>query len=396
MPFTLDHILFLIKNMTLRDQLDVFFVGVLFFFFFYFIIEYRVWPLIFLLIGGFFIYYLSKILNLGLSQQLMSYFFSFGILIIMIIFQKEVRRFVLNLKILPLKSSLIKEKEIIHQIIEALDHFSKNKIGAILVFKGKEKLRHLIGGGIPLSSEINSKILISIFQKNSPLHDGAVIIDKDKILLAAVHLPLAESYSFYKLGTRHRASVGITEESDAFSIVVSEETGKISLAERKKLISDVDKDFIEKKLEDYYFGLEGKKSFFERFFHLRSLALSLIFSILLSFSIWIANNYNTTVIQKMIEVPVEFKNLNENLMISKINSPKVNIMLMGSEREFKYLELEGKKVIIDLKEYKKGTHSFKIEKNNLNLPSNFEILKIEPKTLQFQIIEKPTSSEKNW
>lgn len=393
MPFILNHILYLIKNMTLQDQLDVFFVAILFFFFFYFIIEYRVWPLIFLLVGGFFIYYLSKILNLGLSQQLMRYFFSFGILIIMIIFQKEIRRFVLNLKILPVKSSLIKEREIIHQILETLDYFSKTRIGAIFVFKGKEKLRHLIHGGIPLNSEINSKILISIFQKNSPLHDGAVIIDKDKILLAAVHLPLAESYSSSKLGTRHRASVGITEESDAFSIVVSEETGKISLAERKKLILDVDKEFIEKKLENYYFGAEWGKSFFGRFFHLKSLISSLIFSILLSLSIWIANNYNTALIQKIIEIPIEFRNLNENLMISKVNSPKVSIMLMGSEKDFKLLNLEGKKAIIDLKEYKKGIHSLKIEKNNLNLPPNFEILKIEPKILQFQIIEKPTSSE---
>lgn len=392
MPPFLENIIYLIKTLTFRDGLDIFLVFIFVFFILYFIVENRLWTIIFLFCIAFFAYYLSKIFNLAVFQYLIRYLLSFGILIVVIIFQKEIRRFILNLKFLPLRVSRMKEKTVINEIMETLNHLSKNKIGAIIVFKGKEKLRHLIHGGLPLNSEINSKILVSIFQKTSPLHDGAVIIDRDKILLAAVHLPLAESISLPKSGTRHRAALGITEESDAFSIVVSEETGEISFCERKKMISGVEASFVEKKLDDYYIGPEGKRSLFSRFLHLRSLALALIFSIALSFSIWVANNYNRAMVQRSIEMPIEFRNLDENLMISKTSGFKVNVTILGNEIDFKYLNTEDKKAIIDLKNYKKGSHTLRIEKGNLDLPSNFEILKIEPQTLQIQIIERPTSS----
>jgi uncharacterized protein (TIGR00159 family) len=242
----------------------------------------------------FLIYFLSKVFNLSIAPAFLSYFTSFGLVLFFIVFQKEIRRAIFSLKIplFPLRKihKHAKEESIIHEILEALEYFSQNKIGAILVFKNVDELVDLISGGVPLNSEINSKILISIFQKESPLHDGAVIIDKNKIKYASVillhseHLPppLTE-------GTRHRAGLGITEESDAMSIIVSEETGKISFAQNGKLYHDVSLDFIRDKLLDYY-EFPQEKVYLKTLLKFQSIIFVYLLALLFSFLLWLINN----------------------------------------------------------------------------------------------------------
>jgi len=140
-----------------------------------------------------------------------------------------------------------KIERIINDILSAINYLSQQKIGSIIVFEKLNNLDSLVEGGKLLNSEINHELLISIFSKNSPLHDGAVIIKKDKIKFASVHLPLADDYEFDpKAGTRHRAGLGISQVCDATVIIISEENGFVSIAKDGKINYNVsEKEILE-------------------------------------------------------------------------------------------------------------------------------------------------------
>lgn len=133
--------------------------------------------------------------------------------------------------------------EMIEEIVEALYSLSRQRIGALVVMEREIKLNDIINTGTILDSEISRQLLINIFIPNTPLHDGAVIISESKLKAAACFLPLTESKDLSKdLGTRHRAGIGVSEASDCITLIVSEETGGVSIAKAGKLYRDVSKE----------------------------------------------------------------------------------------------------------------------------------------------------------
>ena len=162
------------------------------------------------------------------------------------------------------KSLRDKTKEDIYKVIIAVEELAKTKTGALIVFERDIKIQDIIETGIKLDAEISPQMLVNVFVPKTPLHDGAVIISNNKIIAAACILPLADDKDIAKeLGTRHRAAIGISKESDAISVVVSEETGKISIAKDGTLIADVKEDALKriliKNLVTAKFGADEKK-----------------------------------------------------------------------------------------------------------------------------------------
>ncbi len=163
---------------------------------------------------------------------------------IVVLFQPEIRKFMGSLgrrKIFGesfefFTGSEVNPIKIIDEIVKAIKYLSLNKIGALIVIKRKDNLNEVIETGIPINSDVTSELISTIFYPNSPLHDGAVVIEEDRIVAARCLLPLSENEALEKeLGTRHRAGVGITEVTDVISIIVSEETGIISIAIEGKI-----------------------------------------------------------------------------------------------------------------------------------------------------------------
>jgi diadenylate cyclase len=186
-------------------------------------------------------------------KWLMNQMFTFGVLAIFIIFQPELRRALEQLgrgKLFGRNSA--DEEEFgkqIGEIIKAVNYLSRRKIGALIVFERDTGLNEYTESGIPMQSIISSQLLINIFIPNTPLHDGAVIIQGQRISAAACYLPLSENPFISKeLGTRHRAAIGISEVGDAVSIVVSEETGQISLAIDGQVVRDINEESLISKL----------------------------------------------------------------------------------------------------------------------------------------------------
>ncbi len=170
-------------------------------------------------------------------------------LILVVLFQGEIRRMLSELGSYFVKRGAL-QKKVISELSEAAVYFSRRKIGALIVLERKMRLQNIIEDAVVLEAEVNAQLLESIFFPNSPLHDGAVVIRKDRVLAAGAILPLSRAKDLSpNLGTRHRAGLGITEESDAVVIVVSEETGGISLAFQGAFHRDLDRSALEKLLE---------------------------------------------------------------------------------------------------------------------------------------------------
>ena len=145
------------------------------------------------------------------------------------------------------KDLATKTKEDIYKIVIAATELAKTKTGALIVIERDIKIQDIIATGVPLDAEVSPQLLVNIFVPKTPLHDGAVVISGNKIASAACVLPLADDKDIAKeLGTRHRAAIGASKESDSIVVVVSEETGKISVAKDGTLIADVREDVLKK------------------------------------------------------------------------------------------------------------------------------------------------------
>jgi diadenylate cyclase len=184
-----------------------------------------------------------------------------GVIALVIIFQPELRRGLEYVGRQKLLKSPIREigkekaKHIANQLVKAVNTFSDQRIGALIVFEREVALKEICDTGTLIKADISSELLGNIFYEGSPLHDGAVIVRGDRIYAAGCVLPLTQNKDLSKeLGTRHRAGLGITEHSDAMALIVSEETGIISIAVDGKLSRFLDVKSVEKELLNFYLG----------------------------------------------------------------------------------------------------------------------------------------------
>lgn len=207
---------------------------------------------------------LSAWLGLHTVSWIMDQIINWGVIGIIVVFQPEIRRGLEHLG----RSSLFaankreneKEKKLVQALDQAIQYMSKRRIGALISIQMNTGLEDYIETGIDLDAEVTGALLINIFIPNTPLHDGAVIIRDNKIAVAAAYLPLSESNLIPKeLGTRHRAAVGISEVTDALTIVVSEETGGVTITKNSELIRDLSRDDYLKLLSNELIPAEDSK-----------------------------------------------------------------------------------------------------------------------------------------
>lgn len=203
------------------------------------------------------IYAISYLLGLNNLTYIFRTLFSSLLLAMIIIFQPELRRALEQIgeknifqRLLPtsgLESTGGLSGDSIEAIVSALSVLGKNKVGALIVIERKIDLREFINTGISIDARISAALLEQIFEHNTPLHDGAVVIRKNRIVSATCYLPLSQNLTISKeLGTRHRAGLGISEVSDCITLIASEETGSLSIAENGELKRDVTEEDIRK------------------------------------------------------------------------------------------------------------------------------------------------------
>jgi len=194
--------------------------------------------------------WLSNILRLNTLSWLMQQVLNTGVIVIVVLFQPELRRALEQLGRTRLTRQMFgtsRKARVRHaarqvaEIVHAMSDMSRKKIGALIVIQRQTSLGDIIESGITINGEISAPLIENIFEPNTPLHDGAMIISGERITAAACILQLTDDYSLSReLGTRHRAAIGITESADAVSLIVSEETGIISMARDGRLTRHLD------------------------------------------------------------------------------------------------------------------------------------------------------------
>lgn len=249
----------LLMSIKVTDVIDIVVVAFLLYRVFGFIKETRAQQLfrgILLIIG---VFVLSELLDLSLLNWLLTRLITVGLIAVVILFQPEIRR---GLEHIGRKGVLISQfrdigkEEVyatVHKLVDAVDDFSSTRTGALIAIERETMLTDIIETGVIIDSEISVRLLGNLFYEGSPLHDGAVIIRGIRVQAASCVLPLTSRTSIGKnLGTRHRAGVGLSEVSDAFVIIVSEETGAISVARNGTLRRFLDLKTLEKMLLEVY------------------------------------------------------------------------------------------------------------------------------------------------
>ncbi|MFA8437796.1 diadenylate cyclase CdaA [Pueribacillus sp. YX66] len=200
------------------------------------------------------VWFLSSAFQLQTLKWLVEQAINFGFLAIIIIFQPELRRALEQLgrgRFFTRYATIEEDeyKDAIDALVKASTYMAKRRIGALISIERETGMNEYVETGVPVQAKITSELLINIFIPNTPLHDGAVIVSKNNILAAACYLPLSESQLIPKeLGTRHRAAIGISEVTDSLTLVVSEETGQISLAKNGELHRDLDEEQLKRLL----------------------------------------------------------------------------------------------------------------------------------------------------
>lgn len=228
----------------------------------------RAWTLVKGVFVLFSAYIVAYILDMSVILWVFDKTIGLGITALLIVFQPELRKALEELGQKKIVSSILpfdenKDRTIrftdrtVNEIVRATSELAKAKTGALIIMEKDIILSEYERTGIIIDSAISSQLLINIFEHNTPLHDGAVIVRGDRIVAATCYLPLSDNMGLSKdLGTRHRAAVGISEVSDSLTVIVSEETGMISVAVGGKLLRNIDGDLLRRKLNDF----QGKPS----------------------------------------------------------------------------------------------------------------------------------------
>lgn len=202
---------------------------------------------------------------------LMNQVITYGVIACVVIFAPEIRsgleKFGRSTQVFSQTQQVSDEEKLVEALVKSVAYMSPRKIGALISIERTQTLQEYISTGIPLDADISSQLLINIFIPNTPLHDGAVIISGNKIATACSYLPLSESMAISKeFGTRHRAAIGLSENSDALTIVVSEETGGVSITSKGEFLHDLAKENFEAILRTHLITkVEEKDHWYQKF-----------------------------------------------------------------------------------------------------------------------------------
>ena len=374
------------------DLLDILIVATLIFFLFELFKSTHSMPILFGILFLAILYGLSVFFQLRLTQTIFNALFGIFVIILVIVFQKELRRFFGLIGVIGLKQRNFSPQETVLQIlVKTIGQLAEHRTGALFVFPGNENLERHLEGGFLLNGKISKSLILSLFDASSPGHDGAVVIEGDQVKRFAVHLPLAESgETARKYGTRHCAALGLSEKTDALIVVVSEEKGTITLAHNRKMTTVNSADELEKKLREFF-----DKKFPQARIHsyaksLLSYAPMAILSLTIASCLWLFITYSTSDIQRKFAVSIQFKNLAPDFVADDYNPEDIVVVLSGHESDFKPLDPQSLKASIDLSKTTTGWHAVLVKKENINHPSILSIASIEPEVIKVHIAKVQT------
>ena len=379
----LESFLSVVKSIRVQDVLDVMIIAIMIFALLtWFKTRASRFVLIgIILLGG--VYIAARFFQLYLTTIVLQSFFAILLFVLVVIFQEDLRRFFERLAMLgnlgkkfPEISGLKSTAEIIAQTAANL---AKKKTGALIVLRGNDPLERHINGGTKLDGVVSGALLESIFDPHSVGHDGAVIIEDNRISQFGCHLPLSANTSKYSnLGLRHTAALGLSERSDAMCVVVSEERGTISLAYMENLTVVPSAAVLHETLEQFYIRNTPTKKSHPALNWLKENTLEKVIAIAMACILWMAFGYQRDIVRRDFIVPIEYKNIPRNWQIDEMQVTDARVVLKGPEQAFRLLDERSLKLSLDLSDIADKKREFNLSADMINVPSNLTIADIVP------------------
>ena len=381
-----------LHHFRFQDVLDIVFLSFVAYHLYIWFYETKAFKALVGLLGLGIIYSVAQSWGLFLTTWVFQILWQVLIILLIILFQPEIRQ-VLE-KVNPFYA-LGWRKTVGH--VPWIKSFSKTifdlgaqKVGALILFERKDRLQEFVTGGIPFEAEPAREIIVSIFQKHSPLHDGAVLMHNGRISMAASFLPLTLREGLSKeWGTRHRSAIGITERCDAWALVVSEERGQVSLVRGGVLEPVESPEILEAKLKELLTPstpeltskLQKIKRLLLNRWRIKLVTLAVVSVLWFSF----AGQQNVEV---TLEIPLTIQNLSPKLEVDPTNQ-NIEITARGLRKDTGMLSPKNVKVTLDVSPSGVGKKSYYLSRQQLSLPNDrIEVIRIEPNNLTLEFLPK--------
>lgn len=385
-----------IANIRIADLLDILIVSAFLFIFINWLRRSASRRLVVAITVFALIYLLARFFQLYLTELLIKTLIVVILLAAIIVFQSDIRRMI---DLAWFWTSFKRKKRLstftpsVDILTESVGKMAEKRTGALIAIKGKESCDRHLTGGIPLEGRISAPLLYSIFNTSSPGHDGAVIIEGNRIIRFGAHLPLSVNINALGEGsTRHAAGLGLSEQCDAFTIIVSEERGTISIAENgilKILKSTVE---LKHKLEEFYHrNYPAVKDSEINWWNKRNI-ITAVSSLLIAIIAWFLLAYHSDIIFRNYTVPIEFRNITSDFTLAQQVPSSAEVTLEGSEQGFRLLDPSGLVVSLNFDDLKKGKNEFTLTGEDIELPSGIKLYDIEPKKIIINAIPTKTVS----
>ena len=333
------------------------------------------------------VYILSRVFQLYLTAVVLQAFFAILLVALVVIFQEELRRFFERLAMwadIRKRNYGPAHHRDVDVITQSVVNLVQKRVGALIVVQGDEPLDRHLEGGTRLEGILSQALLDSIFDPHSLGHDGAVIIDRGRVVYYGCHLPLSlNPEQFRGKGLRHTAALGLAERSDALCIVVSEERGTISVALEARLVSLAGGQELKEVLEDFYpkgVPKKGSKPFSDL---LKKNFAKKAAAVFIASTLWFVFGYQKGSIRRDFVVPVEYRNLATEWMIEGMKITEASVMLSGPEQAFRLLDSQTLKISVDLAGIGEGEQSVEFTRDLVKIPSNLSLEGIKPDQIQF-------------
>lgn len=343
------------------------------------------------------LYLAARVFDLYLTSLVFHAAFAAVLVVLVVVFQEDLRRLLERLATwgsLPARRQQVDVHPEVNTLVEAVFRLAETRTGALIVLKGREQLQRHVDGGIVLEGKLSKPLVYSLFDASSPGHDGAVILEQDRITMFGVHLPISKNQSEIRgRGTRHSAALGLTEQSDALVIVVSEERGVVSVAEGGKLRACETASALKGAVDTFYeshFPIDSANATRQLVFH--NWPLKLI-AVALGVLIWFTFAYQPGTIQRTFVAQVEYRNVPAGLVVDQYADEEARITLSGVERAFRFFDPASLKITVDLTDRTVGFLTIPVTEREVRVPPNLAIYRIDPRQLgvplRAQEVERP-------
>ncbi|MCX5839431.1 MAG: diadenylate cyclase [Deltaproteobacteria bacterium] len=332
------------------------------------------------------VYILARFFQLYLTTVVLQAFFAILLFVLVVIFQEDLRRFFERLALLGrfrkrffAAAAFNEGAEILTQTAADL---ARKKVGALIVLQGQDPLDRHLTGGSNLDGILSQPLLESIFDPHSIGHDGAVLVDGNRVMRFGCHLPLSANAAQHgSLGLRHTAALGLSERSDAICIVVSEERGSLSLAKGERIQEIANASALHIELEAFFARRAPLAKTGSILRWLKENQREKVIAVVLACILWFVFGYQRETIRRDFTVPIEYRSAQAEWVLEEPKATEAKVMLMGHAQAFQLLRPESLKISLDLAQLQPGRQEVALTRAMVKTPSNLTVASISPERI---------------